>query len=85
MLITLLRLKKDGQILNHLNLKLVIDSQLQNMQKTFRKKYTGSLLKEIFVIDFVLKANLWKYKTKDLKGEKIIARFYEEELLLGKL
>ena len=85
MLITLLRLKKDGQILNRLNLKLVIDSQLQNMKKTFRKKCTGSLLKEIFVIDFVLKANLWKYKTKDLKGETIIARFYEEELLLGKL
>ena len=60
MLITLLRLKKDGQILNRLNLKLVIDSQLQNMKKTFRKKCTGSLLKEIFVIDFVLKANLWK-------------------------
>ena len=37
--------------------------------------------REIFIIDSVLKTNPWTYKIKDLNGEKIIGRFYEEELL----
>ena len=36
----------------------------------FSKNYTGNLLTEIFVIDSVLKANLWTYKIKYLNGEK---------------
>ena len=37
------------------------------------------------VIDSVLKANPWIYKTNYLIGEKIIGNFYEKESLLYKL
>ena len=47
------------------------------------KSYTENWLGEIFIINFVLKTNPWTYKIKDLNGEKIIASFYEKELLLS--
>ena len=50
----------------------------------FSKGYTENWSREIFIIDFVLKTNLWTYKLKDLNEEgKIIGSFYEEELLLS--
>ena len=38
----------------------------------FRKGYTKNWSKEIFVIDSVLKTDLWTYRIKDLNGETII-------------
>ena len=38
----------------------------------FSKSYTENWLREIFIIDSVLKTNPWTYKIKDLNGEKII-------------
>ena len=49
------------------------------------KGYTKNWSKEIFVLDFVLKTNLWTYKIKDLNKKKIIGSFYEKEFLLSKL
>ena len=37
----------------------------------FRKGYAENWLRELFIIDSVLKANPWTYKMKDLNGEKI--------------
>ena len=45
----------------------------------FSKLYTKNLLKEIFVIDSVLKTNPWMYKLKDLNRETIIGSFYEKK------
>ena len=47
----------------------------------FSKGYTDDWLREMFIIDSVLKTNPWKYKIKDLNGENIIWSFYEKELL----
>ena len=49
------------------------------------KGCTKNWSREIFIIDFVLKANPWTYKIKDLNKEKIIGSFHEKELLLSKL
>ena len=46
-------------------------------KKIFIKGYTKKWSKEIFLIDSVLKTNAWTYKIKDLKGEKIIVSFFE--------
>ena len=51
----------------------------------FSKCYSGNWSKEIFGIVSVLRTNAWTYKIKDLKGEALIGRFYEKELLLSKL
>ena len=37
----------------------------------FRKGYAENWLRELFIIDSVLKANPWTYKMKDLNVEKI--------------
>ena len=47
----------------------------------FSKGYTDDWLREMFIIDSVLKTNPWKYKIKDLNRENIIWSFYEKELL----
>ena len=49
----------------------------------FSKGYAENWLREIFLIDSVLKTNPWIKKTKDLNKEAIIGGFYEKELLLG--
>ena len=38
----------------------------------FSKGYTDDWLREMFIIDSVLKTNPWKYKIKDLNRENII-------------
>ena len=58
--------------------------RITKYKNIFSKGYTENWWREIFVIDFVLKTNLWTYKIKDLSGKKIIGSFYEKELLLSK-
>ena len=57
--------------------------RISKYKNVFSKSYTENWLGEIFIINFVLKTNPWTYKIKDLNGEKIIASFYEKELLLS--
>ena len=54
-----------------LNLNLVIVN-------IFSKGYTKNWSREIFVIEFLLKANAWTYKIKDLIREKIIGSFMKK-------
>ena len=51
----------------------------------FSKRYTKKWLTEIFVIDYMLKTNLWTYKIKDLNGKKIMGSSYQKQLFLSKL
>ena len=53
--------------------------------KNILKGYTENWSREIFIMNSVLKTDPWTYQIKDLNGEKIIGRFYENELLLSKL
>ena len=52
--------------------------KITKYKNIFSKCYTKNWLKEIFVIDSVLKTYHWTYKIKDLNGETIIGRFYEK-------
>ena len=72
MLTILLWIKKTRPILKLLNLKLTRESEL------LTKGYIENWSRNIFVIDSVLKTNLWAYKLQDLNGEKIIGSFYEK-------
>ena len=72
MLTILLWIKKTRPILELLNLKLTRESEL------LTKGYIENWSRNIFVIDSVLKTNLWAYKLQDLNGEKIIGSFYEK-------
>ena len=72
MLTILLWIKKTRPILKLLNLKLTRESEL------LTKGYIENWSRKIFVIDSVLKTNLWAYKLQDLNGEKIIGSFYEK-------
>ena len=58
--------------------------RITKYKNIFSKEYTENWLREIFIIDTVLKTNPWTYKLKDLNREKIIG-FYEKELLHSKL
>ena len=51
---------------------------------TFSKLYNENQSREIFIIDFVLKANPWTYKIRDINREEVIGSFYENEMLLSK-
>ena len=46
----------------------------------FSKGYTENWSREIFIIDPVLQTYPWTYKLKDLKEEKTIGCFYENNL-----
>ena len=72
MLTILLWIKKTRPILKLLNLKLTRESEL------LTKGYIENWSRNIFVIDSVMKTNLWAYKLQDLNGEKIIGSFYEK-------
>ena len=56
--------------------------RITNYKNIFSKDYTENWSREIFIIDSVLKTNLWTYRLKDLNGGKIIGSVYEKELLL---
>ena len=49
----------------------------------FSKSYTENWSREIFIINSVLRTNLWTYKIKNLNKEKIITSFYKKEFLLS--
>ena len=55
--------------------------RIMKYKNIFSNAYTENWSREIFIIDSVLKTNLWTYKIKDLNGEKIIGSFYKKELL----
>ena len=67
------------RILNHLSDRVGINKY----KDIFSKNYTVNWSREIFINDSVLKTNPWAYKIKYLNGEKILGRFYENELLLS--
>ena len=49
--------------------------RITKFKNVFSKGYTENCSREIFIIDSVLKTNLWTYKIKDLNGKKIIEVF----------
>ena len=55
--------------------------RITKYKNIFSNVYTKNWSGEIFVIDSVSKTNPSTYKIKDLHREKIIANFYEKELL----
>ena len=59
--------------------------RISKYKNIFIKCYTENWLREIFIIDSVLKTNPCTYKIRDLNEEKIIGGFHEKELLLNKL
>ena len=59
--------------------------RITKYKNSFSKGYTENWSRKISVIDFVLKTNPSMNKMNDLKVEKILGNFYEEELLLSKL
>ena len=71
MRIILLSLKKLNQIMKLLNLKLKITKYKNN----FSKCNIENCLKEIFVIESLLKTDPSTYKVKDLDGETMIESF----------
>ena len=85
MLIILIWLKILNRVINKDTESSYKAAQFKDYKNIFSNVYTKNWLKEIFVINSVLKTNPWTYKTKDLNGEKVIGSFYENELLLSKL
>ena len=55
--------------------------RITKYKNIFSKGYTDNCSREMFI----LKANPWTYKIKDLSEEKLIGSFYEKELLKSKL
>ena len=55
--------------------------RITKYKNVFSKGYIENWLRVIFIVDSILKTNLWAYKVKDLNGQKIIEGFYEKELL----
>ena len=73
-------MKKLNHDIKLINLKLVIESELLSIKTLLVTVNTENWSREIFVIDSVLKTNLWTYKIKDLNGKNIIGSFYKKEL-----
>ena len=63
--------------------KLKVNNRVRitKYKNNFSKGYSENWWRKISIIDSVLKTNPWKYKSKDLKREKIIRSFYEKTLL----
>ena len=64
-------------------LKLKVNDRVIKYKNNFTKGYIENWLREIFIVDSVLKTNPWTYKLLDLNGEKIIGSFYEKEFFLS--
>ena len=60
------------------NFKVDNGVRITKYRNIFSKDYAENWLREIFIIDSVLKTNPWTYKTNDLNGEKIIGSFHEK-------
>ena len=58
--------------------------RITKYKNIFNKGCSENWSRKIFIIDSVLKTNLWTYKTKtkDINGEKIIGSFYEKKIVL---
>ena len=59
-------------------------ARITNSKNIFSKGYTENWCREIFIINSVLKATRWAYKSKHLnvkKKKKAVGRFCEKELL----
>ena len=82
MLIILLRLKKLKQTIKLLNLKLMVELELQNTN-IFNTGYVEIWSREIFITDSVLKTYTYTFKLNDLNEEKIIGSSYERELFVS--
>ena len=54
------------------------------LKNTFEKSYISNWSEEIFVIYDIKTSNVHYYFLKDLNGEKLQGRFYEQELLKRK-
>ena len=52
--------------------------RIAKCKNIFRKGYTESWLREIIIVNSVLKTNPWSYKIKYLNGEKIIGNFMKK-------
>ena len=58
--------------------KVIDRVRITKYKNIFSKGYTKNWSKEIFVIDSVLKTDLWRYRIKDLNGETIIGISYQK-------
>ena len=81
MLIILLRLKELKQTIKLLNLKLMVELELQNTN-ILNTGYVEIWSREIFITDSVLKTYIYTFKLNDLNEEKIIGSSYEKELFV---
>ena len=73
---------------NHKVPKFKVDYKVRitKYKNIFQQSLHQKLVKKkIFVIDCVLKTNLWTYESKDLNGETIVRGFHEKYFLLSKL
>ena len=73
----------EGDLSSSLNkFKFAIDDfvRISKIKKTFEKGYTRNFTREIFKIKSIKAKNPVSYNLIDLKGEKLIGSFYEEEL-----
>ena len=61
--------------------KFRVNDRVRITKYIFSKGYTENWSRQIFIIDSVLKTNLWSYKIKYLNGEKIIISFYEKRIV----
>ena len=57
--------------------------RITKYENVFSKGYSEIWLREIFIIDSVLKTIPWTYKLKDLNWQKIIESFYEKKMFLS--
>ena len=80
MLIILLCLPKFETNSKLLKFKVGDRVRITMYKNIFSKRYSKNCLKEIFVIDSVLKTYPQIYKTNDLNRDKIIGSFYEKTL-----
>ena len=80
MLIILLCLAKFETNSKLLKFKVGDRVRITMYKNIFSKRYSKNCLKEIFVIDSVLKTYPQIYKTNDLNRYKIIGSFYEKTL-----
>ena len=58
--------------------------RISKYRKTFKRGYTANYTDEVFIISDVLKTIPVTYTIVDIKAQKIIGTFYEEELSLFK-
>ena len=58
--------------------------RISKYKRKFEKAYTPNWTEEIFVVDKVNMTNPVTYNLKDLRNEKILGSFYQQELVRAK-